>query len=99
MKAGPRRMAGQANEYYYMYTVYIIRSIPTGRYNVGCTDDVKERIQKHNSKKVRSTKSYAPYKLVRMENFSTIREARRRELQPKKTGHLERHDRNHGLIV
>ncbi len=44
------------------------------------TEDVVARLAAHNSGKVRSTKAYVPWELVYMEEFSTLREARAREL-------------------
>ena len=31
-----------------MYHIYILRSIPTGRYYVGSTSDIDQRLAKHN---------------------------------------------------
>jgi len=41
--------------------------------------DVKQRLKIHNSCKVKSTKVYAPLKLIHNEEFETRIEARKRE--------------------
>ena len=67
-----------------MYYVYIIRSIPAGRYYTGSTGDWRGRLRQHNSGKVRSTKAYKPWEMVRLEEHQDRTEARKRELQIKR---------------
>ena len=67
-----------------MYYVYIIRSIPAGRYYTGSTGDWRGRLRQHNSGKVRSTKAYTPWELVHLEEHQDRTEARKRELQMKR---------------
>lgn len=62
------------------YYVYVIRSLVNGKLYVGFTADIENRISKHNSGKVRSTKAYKPYKLVYKEQFNDKTKARKREL-------------------
>ncbi|MDP2866586.1 MAG: GIY-YIG nuclease family protein [Elusimicrobiota bacterium] len=63
-----------------MWTVYVITSIKTGRFYVGCTEDFKTRLSEHNAKKVKSTKHFAPYKLLHSETFLEKTLALKREL-------------------
>ena len=63
-----------------MYTVYVLQSEKDGRLYKGFTNDLKKRIQEHNSGHTRSTKAFCPWKLVYSENFSTRQAAREREL-------------------
>lgn len=67
-----------------MYIVYIIRSEKTKKYYVGQTKDIEERLKRHNSKRVLSTKNATPWKLVYYEKYSTLSEARSRENEIKK---------------
>ena len=82
-----------------MYTVYIIRSRIDRRYYTGVTENIERRLAQHNSGSVRSTKAYAPYQLIRTEEYNTKTEARQHENQLKRAGHLERHDQTRGPIV
>lgn len=66
-----------------MYTFYILESLKNGRYYIGSTENIQERLAKHNRGEVKSTKSYCPWKLVYSEPFPTRGEAHSRELQVK----------------
>ena len=62
-----------------MHYVYIITSeIKTYTY-VGMTQNLEDRINRHNLGHERTTKPYAPFKLVYQEKFKTRIEARKRE--------------------
>jgi putative endonuclease len=63
-----------------MYTVYVLRSLVNGRMYIGYSEDLEERLNSHNSGKVRSTKAYKPYSVVFKEEFENKTEARKREL-------------------
>ena len=67
-----------------MFYFYILQSLISCRYYVGSTEDLKNRLLLHNKGMVRSTKSDKPWRLVYSESFSTLKEARKRELQVKK---------------
>ncbi|MBI2551551.1 GIY-YIG nuclease family protein [Candidatus Uhrbacteria bacterium] len=69
-----------------MHLVYILVSIPTGRWYIGMTHNIDARLKEHNSGNVRSTKGYRPYKVVHIETYNTVTEARKREIQIKKSG-------------
>ncbi|MBK7255132.1 MAG: GIY-YIG nuclease family protein [Ignavibacteria bacterium] len=47
-----------------MYFTYIIKSVKTGKLYIGQTNNIENRIWKHNSNKVFSTKNRGPWKLI-----------------------------------
>ena len=51
------------------YSVYILYSDHFDRYYVGQTNNIENRIKRHNSGYVRSTKPYRPWKLVFQTNL------------------------------
>ena len=59
--------------------VYILKSITTGRFYMGCTNDTKRRLSEHNSGKSASTKAYRPWELAYREYYASLAQARRRE--------------------
>jgi putative endonuclease len=61
------------------YYVYILHNSSKKFIYVGFSEDVKSRIEKHNSKKVTSTKYYAPLELIHYEAYRNIADAKRRE--------------------
>ena len=67
-----------------MHALYILYSQAHGRYYVGSTKDVPERLRRHNAGLVKSTKAYRPWILVYKEDFTTRSEARKREAQIKR---------------
>jgi putative endonuclease len=62
-----------------MHFVYVLRSSKDGRFYVGMTTDVENRLLEHNGGKTKSTKGFIPWKLVFVEEYATRIEARRRE--------------------
>jgi len=66
-----------------MYYVYIIQSVPTGRYYIGSTENWQQRLRDHNLRRARFTKAYVPWTLVRLEVFEARADARKRELEIK----------------
>jgi len=62
-----------------MYTVYAISSLHKNYIYVGMTSELEVRIARHNSGKNKSTKPYAPFKLIYKEESETRQEARLRE--------------------
>ena len=66
-----------------MYFVYILKSQKPERFYVGCTSNLKRRIDEHNLGKVVSTKAYAPWSLIYVENYSSRTTAFEREKQIK----------------
>ena len=63
-----------------MYKVYVLKSENFGKLYVGYTEDIENRLIKHNSGSVRSTKAYRPYSLVYFEDFESKTTARKREI-------------------
>jgi predicted GIY-YIG superfamily endonuclease len=67
----------------HMYAVYILRN-PKNYLYVGSTSNVEERVLRHNSGDgAKFTKRNKDSHLVYQESFSTLVEARRREMQIK----------------
>ncbi|OGK14929.1 hypothetical protein A3H80_01905 [Candidatus Roizmanbacteria bacterium RIFCSPLOWO2_02_FULL_37_19] len=58
-----------------MYYTYILRNQITGRYYVGSSPDLKNRLKKHKSGKVLSTKSNLNYELEWYCGFKTKSQA------------------------
>ena len=58
-----------------MYYTYFIQSDSFGRHY----KDMGKRLKEHNSGQTRSTKPFAPWRLVYYEEFDTFAEARDRE--------------------
>ncbi len=63
-----------------MYYVYVIKSEKNRKQYIGYTENLEERLQSHNAGKVRSTKSFIPYKIIYKEEYLNKTEARKREL-------------------
>lgn len=70
-----------------MAYIYLIQSLneSTSWIYVGSTENVENRVRQHNSGKVRSTRFRRPYKLIYVEEFATISEARKRERDIKRS--------------
>ena len=66
-----------------MFFVYILKSLRVQRYYVGHTSDLEKRLKEHNTGRTKSTKAYAPWKVVHLEEFNTKSEAFKRELEIK----------------
>ena len=66
-----------------MYYVYVLYSESFNRYYIGCTKDIKNRLERHNAGHTPSTKAYYPWILVFSQSFNTLAEARKRELEIK----------------
>jgi len=62
-----------------MYYVYILLSKKDNKLYIGCTNNLIKRLGQHNSKKVESTKSRAPFKLIYYEAYINEKNAFRRE--------------------
>ena len=62
----------------FFYT-YVLRSLYDGDHYVGYTNNLRRRLEEHNSGKVKSSSPYRPYKIIYTESFITLREARQRE--------------------
>jgi putative endonuclease len=62
-----------------MYYVYVIKSQKARKLYFGCTDDLKARIEKHNTNKVKSTKYKGPWEIRYYEAFFSKTDAFGRE--------------------
>ena len=78
--AGPR-YAGVAS--LFMFTVYILKSLKNGKYYIGQTEDVVDRIKRHNSGRSKATKNFTPWEVVYSEEYLTRSLAFRREQEIK----------------
>ena len=65
-----------------MPSLYILHCID-GSYYIGSTLDQKKRYQDHLQGKCRYTKSRLPVRLIHLENYHSLSEARKRERQIK----------------
>ncbi|HEX8974417.1 MAG TPA: GIY-YIG nuclease family protein [Patescibacteria group bacterium] len=73
------------------YFVYILRSEVDGKFYIGQTNNLEDRLERHNAGQVIATRSRKPLKMVHFEKFSTRAEAMRREKYLKSLkGGLER---------
>jgi putative endonuclease len=66
-----------------MYYVYILQSEITGRFYIGSTGNLEDRLLRHNSGRSKATKSGMPWQLVWQEEFRTRGAAYTRELEIK----------------
>ncbi len=64
--------------------LYILRSQTSGKFCVGSTDDLDRRLSEHARNHTPSTRGRGPWTLVHKEEFATLVEARRRELEIKR---------------
>ena len=69
-----------------MYVVYILYSQKTGRYYVGQTQNLEERLNRHNCGRNKSTKPGMPWILVHKEEVPDRSTAVAREKQIKNMG-------------
>ncbi len=66
-----------------MYHVYAIKSISRNYIYVGITDNPERRINYHNQGYNKTTRAYAPFSIILIEDFDTRPAARRREIELK----------------
>lgn len=66
-----------------MFYTYIIKSTKDGKIYVGHTNDLRKRVAQHNSGKVESTRTRAPFKLLYYEACNILIDAIMREKQLK----------------
>jgi len=59
-----------------MYFVYVLKSIKTGKYYKGLTNNIERRFKQHIERKVVSTKYQLPLKLIHVEICPNRLEAR-----------------------
>ena len=61
------------------YAVYAISSKRTNYIYVGLTDNLDRRFNQHNTGKEKTTRPYAPFKLIFTEKFASRPAARKKE--------------------
>jgi putative endonuclease len=61
------------------YFVYVLKSRIDYKYYYGLTNNLERRLNNHNNKEVKSTKSRAPFDLIYYEKVDNIKEARIKE--------------------
>lgn len=66
-----------------MFWVYILQSQKHGRYYIGSCASIDNRLERHNSARVKSTRNGIPWFKVHQESFETRQEAYKREFQIK----------------
>ena len=66
--------------------VSILKSQATGRYYCGETQDIEDRLERHNSGRSKSTKSGIPWELVQLVVLANRIEARKLESKIKRIG-------------
>lgn len=66
-----------------MFFVYVLQSQKNGRYYIGSTKNVEQRLIQHNAGMTQATQSLRPWKLVHTQSYETLALARRREKQLK----------------
>ena len=64
--------------------VYILKSLRNGRFYIGSTKNVYNRVIEHNLGKTQSTKHYIPWQLAFFKRYSDINKAKRIESKLKK---------------
>ena len=62
-----------------MVYIYVLKSLKSGIYYVGMTENLKNRIKEHNAGKTKFTKGHIPWELVYDEEASDFAEGRKRE--------------------
>jgi putative endonuclease len=58
-----------------MYFVYILEALESKKYYIGQTENLKERLKRHNEGKNVYTKAYIPWQLKWWKEFETRSEA------------------------
>ena len=66
-----------------VYFLYILQSESTGRFYIGQTQDVAERLAYHNANYSKSLKNRGPWRLVHTETYPSRSAAVRREREIK----------------
>ena len=61
-----------------MFYCYILKSLTSGGYYIGSTENLDARFKLHNSGSVKSTRLNKPWKIVYFENFIGYNEARKK---------------------
>ena len=73
-----------------MYFVYLLKSEKDGRFYIGQTQNLQERLLYHNSGRSKYTRYLGPWKLLAFKSFNSRGEAMREEIRLKKLKNRER---------
>jgi len=63
--------------------LYILQSQSSGKYYIGCTNNLARRLSEHQADHTPSTRNRGPWRLVYQEQYETVAEARQRERELK----------------
>ncbi|MDI6821201.1 MAG: GIY-YIG nuclease family protein [Patescibacteria group bacterium] len=66
------------------YFVYILKSLKTGKYYTGYSNNLEERLKYHNSGRTKSLIKHVPLEIIYVEEYSIYEDARFREKQIKR---------------
>jgi putative endonuclease len=72
------------------FFLYIIESLVDNTLYIGQSNNLADRLKRHNSGLIKSTKSKKPYRLCYFEEYETRADAMNREWQIKKKYNTER---------
>ena len=64
--------------------VYILKSLKNNTYYIGSTNDIDRRLKEHSSGRSKYTREILPIELVFIQEFQTLKQARKIELKLKK---------------
>ncbi|HDH07460.1 MAG TPA: GIY-YIG nuclease family protein [Candidatus Moranbacteria bacterium] len=62
-----------------MFYLYILKSKKDSKMYIGSTNNLRKRLEMHNSGKIYSTKLRKPFNLVYYESYKSEKDARKRE--------------------
>lgn len=62
-----------------MFYIYILKSLSDKKYYIGQTNNLSDRIKRHNEGRVKSTKNRIPFELIYFEEYKTRSESIKRE--------------------
>lgn len=62
-----------------MFTAYILQNEKDGKYYIGSTDDITQRLLKHSKGYSQYTKNRGPFEVIYKEIYNTRSEAKKRE--------------------
>ena len=79
-ETGPLVISPYNSPFKFMFYVYFLQSLKDGKTYVGYTSDLKDRLLRHQCGHVKSTKHRRPFKVLFVEQFVTLKEAKDREL-------------------
>jgi len=62
-----------------MFYVYALKSLKDGSIYIGCTNNLRRRVEEHNKGEGKSTKHRAPFELIYYEAYKSEKDAKYRE--------------------